>query len=155
MTHSMISMFDYYPSPWSNNVWTPWIKHMIGQEDCGVLQAAMVKPKKRQVAACTREFVPSSKDIQLMTAAFEDKTVDRIEIKDQTFMLLPRSFTRDPSMLVGFNGSKYIIIGTSQTMYVIMLIKMGNPTGNTNGDRVRKTLELMKKITGKLTQNKY
>jgi hypothetical protein len=148
-------MLDYYPAPWANNVWTPWVKHIMGHaEDCGVQQAAMVKHKKQQTVACSKKFVPSTADIQSMTLAMEDKTIDRIRVKDKTYTLLPRSFTSDPLLLVGSNADKYVVIGCSSTMYIVVQIKRGSrPTEGS--ERVRRTLELVKKVTTRLTNNDY
>lgn len=150
----MFGMLDFMPAPWQNNVWTPWIKHMMGHvEDCGVLQAAMIKIKKKQPVACTKQFMPSTSDIQSIIEAMDDKALDKIKVKDKLFTLLPRSFTSDPNVLVGCHGDKYVVISTSKTMYVMLLIK--RTAGEKGADRLRKALDLLKKVTDRLCANNY
>lgn len=176
----MLGMLDYYPQPWTDNVWTPWIKHLtshtlvnegqgstnqtnhgsagsnLGQGSTNQMQAmaAMVKIKKRQTVACSKHFVLNDSDIKSMSKAFEDKTIDQILVKKEPHKLLPRSFTRDPSCLVGSSNDHYVIIGVSYTMYVILQIgRSHNPIEES--ERLRKCVHLVRAIIEKLSNNKY
>jgi len=145
-------MLSYYPAPWSNNVWTPWVKYLTGQDE--VKDVAMIKHKNHETIACSKKFVPSSSDIKSMKDALEDKTVDRVMIKNTTYMLLPRPFTSDPNMVIGFRGDEYVIVATSHTMYVVMVLKRCKSSDGTS-ERVRRSLVLMKKVTARLLNNDY
>lgn len=173
----MLAMLDYYPQPWNENVWLPWIKHLtshalvnesqgstnrgsaglnIGQGSSNQMtaMAAMVKIKKRHTVACSKHFVLNDSDIKSMSKAFEDKTIDQILVKKEPVKLLPRSFTRDPRCLVGSSSNHYVIVGVSYTMYVILQIdRSHNPSDES--ERLRKCIHLVRALVEKLSNNKY
>jgi hypothetical protein len=149
-----LGMLDYYPNPFSDNVWTPWVKQLMGHApDCGVEQAAMINLKRRQPVAQSKSFTITDRDILSMRKAFEDKDMDRVRLLDKSFMLLPRGFTCDPSLLVAFNGSQFIIIGASCTMLVVLVIRKSREAGGE--DKVRRSVELVKRVTGRLSEKLY
>jgi hypothetical protein len=152
--YSMMGMMDYYPQPWSKNVWTPWVKYLTDKApQCGVSEAAVVKMKKTYTAACTKHFQPSGSDIETLTHAFQDKSIDKLQVLGKTYLLLPRSFTADPSCLVASSGSHYVIVGASMTMYVIAQVKKTSPAADT--EHVRNSVDVMRKMLAKLGKNGY
>jgi hypothetical protein len=150
----MMGMMDFYPHPWAKNVWTPWVKYLTDKSpDCSVEQAALVKLKKTYTAACSKNFQLSASDIQAMTNAFEDKSVDHIDVHGQLYKLLPRSFTSDPSLLVATSSSHYIVIGASYTMYLVALVKKSG--GPADSDHVRNTAHQVHRMIVKLSLSNY
>jgi hypothetical protein len=152
----MFGMLDYYPQPWVKNAWTPWVKYLTDRvNDCGVVQAALVKQKKTYTVACTKDFQLSSTDIQSMMRAFNDKSVTHVAVQGRTYTLLPRSFTADPSCLVASSSDNYVIVGASRSMYVVALIRKSVPVGPGDPDFVRNTIQLMRRMVARLAKNKY
>ena len=88
-----------------------------------------------------------------MTKAFEDKSIDRVRFLDKSYMLLPRGFTQDPSCLVAFNGNQFLIIGASCTMLVIVVMRKPREAGGE--DKVRRSVDLIKRVTGRLSAKLY
>ena len=86
-----------------------------------------------------------------MTKAFEDKSIDRVRFLDKSYMLLPRGFTQDPSCLVAFNGNQFLIIGASCTMLVIVVMRKSRE----GEDKVRRSVDLIKRVTGRLSAKLY
>jgi len=89
-----------------------------------------------------------------MLAAFEDKCVDRVHVKDKTYMLLPRA-VGGSACLIGHHGGKYVVIATSLTMFLVLVLSSDKKAGRRDTESVDNAVVFAKNLVSRLALNGY
>jgi hypothetical protein len=130
--------------PWANNTWKMWIDHVMKPGDkLGLKDAALVH-LDGSTASCTRGFVLPSAEVQKLKQYFNpDCSKESLSLKGTTLVIKAKS----DRLVVAFNGTKYFIIGRTDTMYLVVLCQ--------KRDMCQEAANWIFKITKRLVEKKF
>jgi len=99
------------------SAWKAWIDYITKNHQFASRRAALVRQTERTTASASPGFVLSNQDVQGISEFFACSSCppDRIIIRKKTYMVKGSNSVQ----IVAFNGSKYMIVTRSKSMYLI------------------------------------
>lgn len=112
MSRAIVSSESLYYAP---SAWKAWIDYISQNKMLAARRVALVRQSDCSTASATPGFVLAARDVMGVSAFFSGNSADRLVIRSKTYMLKSCSSVQ----IVAFNGSRYIIVTRSKSMYLV------------------------------------
>lgn len=142
--------------PGARNVWSHWIDHILKQRERFGFVAATMITTQGVVSAFTKDFLPTTAEVQVLSRIFEDgdEEINQLSFCNNTYVIKvkPTSVAEPacPRILVAFSGSKYVLVCRSLTKYIIVQTE-----GRRGEQWLNDAVKWLTKLGQKLIDKKY